>query len=117
MFSYENLEVYKKAFQNNKVIYRFLKENKTVPAFMRDQLGRASLSIPLNIAEGSGKFGHKDRRSYYITARASCFECAAIVTFLNEENDMTDETFKAVVHAFEEISKMLYSMIKNLEVE
>ena len=54
-FSYENLEVYKKAYQTNQNIYRFLKGNKNLPAYVRDQLGRASLSIMLNIAEGSAK--------------------------------------------------------------
>ena len=56
MFSYETLEVYKKAYRANQCIYRLLTENKTIPNYVRNQLGRASLSIMLNIAEGSGKF-------------------------------------------------------------
>jgi four helix bundle protein len=59
MFSYENLDVYKKAFAANKVVYGFLKENKGLPRYIRDQFGRASLSIMLNIAEGSAKFSDK----------------------------------------------------------
>lgn len=55
MFPYENLEVYKKAFSANQLTYRFLKGNKSIPGYGKDQFGRASLSIILNIAEGSGK--------------------------------------------------------------
>jgi hypothetical protein len=44
MFPYENLEVYKKAFSANQRIFRFLKGNKTIPGYAKDQLGRASLS-------------------------------------------------------------------------
>ena len=54
---YESLDVYKKAYPVNRVIYRLLKSNKSIPGYTRDQLGRAILSIALNIAEGSAKCG------------------------------------------------------------
>jgi four helix bundle protein len=115
MFPYENLEVYKKAFTANQKIYRFLKENKAIPGYCKDQLGRASLSIMLNIAEGSAKFSSKDRRNFYVTARGSVFECASLVAFLHEEGEMLNNIFQEVSNAYEELSRMLYTMIKNLE--
>jgi len=115
MFPYQGLDVYKKAFATNKIIYRFLKGNKFIPTYVKDQLGRASLSIMLNIAEGSAKFGKKDRRNFYVTARGSVFECAALLHFLYDEQEIVIEVFQEVSNSYEEISKMLYSMIKNLE--
>jgi hypothetical protein len=50
MFSYENLEVYKKAYFLNQTVYRFLKANTSIPRYAKDQLGRTSLGIMLNIA-------------------------------------------------------------------
>jgi|SRR5581483_3985487 len=47
-----------------------------------DQLGGASTAIPLNIAEGTGKFTPPDRCRYYDTARGSALECAACLDVL-----------------------------------
>jgi four helix bundle protein len=115
MFSYEKLEVYKKAYSTNQKVYRFLKGNKNVPSYFRDQFGRASLSIMLNIAEGSAKFSERDRKNFYVTARGSAFECAALVTFIFDEREIDEPLAAELSNAFEEISRMLYTMIKNLE--
>src|SRR5262249_48761933 len=45
---------------------------------LNDQLRRAAVSIPLNIAEASGKYD-KDERRYFEIARGSALECAAII--------------------------------------
>ena len=45
MLSYENLEVYKKAYKTNQKVYRLLKENKSIAPYTKNQFGRASLSI------------------------------------------------------------------------
>jgi four helix bundle protein len=49
---------------------------------VRDQLDRASTSIVLNLAEGNGKRGHRDRCRYLDTARGSTVECAACLDVL-----------------------------------
>jgi four helix bundle protein len=115
MFPYENLDVYKRAYSVNQIVYRLLKGNKSIPGYAKDQLGRASLSIMLNIAEGSAKFSKKDRRNFYVTARGSTFECAALITFLKDENEMTNEIFEELKKEYDSLSRMLYTMIKNLE--
>jgi four helix bundle protein len=115
MFPYENLDVHKKAYAVNQIIYRLLKGNKAIPGYAKDQLGRASLSIMLNIAEGSAKFSNKDRRNFYVTARGSTFECAALIAFLKDENEIPLYVFEEVNKEYDTLSRMLYTMIKNLE--
>ncbi len=36
MFSYENLEVYKRAYGANQKVYRLLKGNKSIPGYAKD---------------------------------------------------------------------------------
>ena len=115
MFSYESLEVYKKAYNTNQKVYRLLKENKTIPPYTKYQLGRASLSIMLNIAEGSAKFSNKDRKNFYITARGSVFECSSLINFLCDEKEICTNLKEALCTCYEEISKILFTMIKNLD--
>lgn len=83
-FDFRNLEVYRKSKLFHLFALKLIEEIK-LTSYMKDQLGRASLSIVLNIAEGSGKFSKPDRRSFFVIARASVFECVAVIDILNDQ--------------------------------
>jgi four helix bundle protein len=52
---------------------------EALPRHLADQLTRASTSIVLNLAEGAGKVSRADKRRYYLTARGSATESAALL--------------------------------------
>jgi four helix bundle protein len=52
---------------------------------LRDQLHRASLSIVLNLAEGSGKITAPDQRRFYSIAFGSLRETQALVDLLQNK--------------------------------
>ncbi len=52
---------------------------------LRDQLQRASLSIVLNLAEGSGKMTMSDQKKFYTIAFGSLRETQAILDILENE--------------------------------
>ncbi|OFY90176.1 MAG: hypothetical protein A3K10_15160 [Bacteroidetes bacterium RIFCSPLOWO2_12_FULL_31_6] len=113
MFDFQKLEVYKKAKAFHISCKKLILENK-LDNYVKDQLGRASFSVPLNIAEGSGKFSKADRKNYFTTARASVFECVAVLDILTDEETITKIAFEEYLLKADELSRILYAMIKNL---
>jgi four helix bundle protein len=75
VFHFQSLDVYKCAIAFLPLAYDLA---SLVDAEMANQLRRAALSITLNIAEGTGRYG-RDERRFLVTARASAFECAAVL--------------------------------------
>ena len=101
-------------FRTKQEIIVFLNQNHFDKS-INDQLKRASLSIMLNIAEGSSRFSNKDRRNFLIIARGSAFECVAIFDFLHDNHLIEESFFKKNYDNLEEISKMLFGLISKLE--
>ncbi len=113
MFDFRNLQVYKKAKCFHIASSTIIKENRFSKT-TNDQLNRASFSIVLNIAEGSGRFSKADRKNFFVIARSSIFECMAIYDILFEEKQIDELQFNQFHTMAEEISRILYAMIKNL---
>lgn len=113
MFDFEKLEVYKKSKAFNSSIRQFIQDVKLDPT-TKDQLRRASFSVVLNLAEGSGRFSKADRRHFFVIARSSIFECVAILDVLKDENVLDKAKFQSFYASAEELSKIIFAMIKNL---
>ena len=79
MFDHEKLDVYQLSLGFTTWAYELSKEFTGTDRHARDQLIRASQSIPLNIAEGNGKRSIVDRKRFFQIARGSALECAAII--------------------------------------
>jgi four helix bundle protein len=71
-----------KNFRTYELAVEFYKQCKTLSlkGATKNQLERASLSIVLNLAEGWGKFGKKDKMRFFDIAMGSTRECQAIFT-------------------------------------
>lgn len=82
MFEFEKLDVYRLAIEFCKVIDTVLGSIPRNEFALIDQLKRASLSIPLNIAEGAGRWHEKEKRQFYLISRGSVFECVPILSIL-----------------------------------
>ncbi|MCP5100239.1 MAG: four helix bundle protein [Chloroflexi bacterium] len=76
-FGHEKLDVYRLSLEYVEHIYQLSVRLKGNHRHARDQILRASQSIPLNIAEGNGRRQPADRRRFFDIARGSALECAA----------------------------------------
>jgi four helix bundle protein len=113
MVDFEKFEVYIKAKDLVKDLSEMIADLKGVHPRIIDQLQRASLSIPLNIAEGAGRYSKADKKNFYIIARGSTFECVAILDIIHDMGCISD-TVKAIYYQrLEELSKMISGLINS----
>ena len=117
MFDFEKLQVYQKAKEFNVEIKKDILSLTLLDKSSKDQLRRSSMSVMLNIAEGTSRFSNADKRNFYVISRGSVFECVAINDLLELETFISTETKLKFYAKAEEISKMLFAMIKNLEIK
>ena len=81
-FDHERLDVYKLALEFSGWSFQLSRTLTGANRFARDQLLRASQSIPQNIAEGNGKRQINERKRFFEIARGSAMECASILDIL-----------------------------------
>ncbi|MBI1307372.1 MAG: four helix bundle protein [Bacteroidetes bacterium] len=93
-------------------IFKISRNNK-LDVYLKDQLSRAALSVSLNLAEGAGRSGVRDRRHFFTMSRASLFETIAILDFLLDIKLLENKIHNNLLIQMEVISKQLYSMTKN----
>jgi four helix bundle protein len=87
-FDHEKLKVYQEAISFVGWCEGILQRCPDKAA-VKDQLDRASTSIPLNIAEGNGKWSSRDRCRFLEIARGSAVECVACLDVLVAKHRLT----------------------------
>jgi four helix bundle protein len=113
VFDHEKLIVYQKTLEF--VAWAtLLLERVPKSAAVCNQLDRASTSIALNIAEGTGKFTAPDRCRYYDSARGSALECAACLDVLVAKSILSRDEIGAGKELLRPIVSMLVGLIKSV---
>ncbi|KPJ66125.1 hypothetical protein AMJ44_08920 [candidate division WOR-1 bacterium DG_54_3] len=116
IFMFENLNVYKKAIDFVDNLYSLcdnLKQSSL--SKIADQLRRASLSIPLNIAEGCGRFHNKERKQFYKVSRGSLHECVPLLEMLLRRKQLSKEEFINLYNNADQIGMMLNGLIRSVD--
>jgi four helix bundle protein len=115
-FVFEKLDVYQLALTwvtQATQIAAALKRTDLAP--LADQLVRASTSIPLNIAEGNGRWHKGDKKQFLWIARGSVFECVAITQATNQRQAIPPEAYNKAYATLESLSKMLTKLIQSVD--
>ena len=110
-YAYRRLVVWQKAMQLVSLVYaevaRFPADEKFALA---DQLKRAIVSVPSNIAEGNGRATNKDYAHFLSMARGSLYEA---MTQLEISRNLGYVSINPEIEALEvELRRMLTALIK-----
>jgi four helix bundle protein len=79
MPDFEGVDVYQRSIEFLNIAFAVVERFPRDRSSLADQLERAAMSIPLNIAEGCAKSDGPDRRRSHAMARGFAMECAAIL--------------------------------------
>jgi four helix bundle protein len=112
-FDHEKLSVYQASLRFVTSATELISRVKGKAA-VKDQLDRASTSIPLNIAERNGKFSIPDRCRFLDFARGSALECAACLDVLVAKNLINVSAVDPGKDQLVEIVAMLMGLMNSL---
>jgi four helix bundle protein len=79
LLDHEKLTVYQIAIEFVILADEVIEHLPRGRAYVSDQLQRAALSIPLNIAEGAGEYAIVEKARFYRMAKRSATECAGVL--------------------------------------
>jgi len=110
---FEDLDVWKRSARLSANIYKELTELRDFG--FRDQITRAGLSVPSNIAEGMERISRKEQMRFLDIAKASCAEVRT-QTYIGMYIGYIDkEVGKHWISETKEISAMLIGLIKSIK--
>ena len=116
MHSFRKLQVYVTARELVKEVYLMLDTFPVSEKYgLSDQLRRAVISVPSNIAEGLGRATNKDRCHFMQIAYGSLMEVLAQLDIANYVGYISVEEFQRLEKIIVEESKMLSGMINHFK--
>jgi len=112
-FPFENLQVYQLSLDWVESVERFCKAAKGELTYsFVDQFQRASLSIPLNVAEGNGRWHAAEKRQFFWIARGSVFECVPLLEILKRKRLISNPDYEQSRERLDHLGRMLTNLVK-----
>ena len=113
--SFEDLLVWQKGMEIVKQVYLISREGELYRDFaLRDQLRRAAISIPTNIAEGFERSSRKEYLNFLNYAKGSTGEVRSLLNVAAELGYLEPSRYEVLRQAVLELSRYLYNQIKSL---
>ncbi|MBR5639332.1 MAG: four helix bundle protein [Muribaculaceae bacterium] len=114
--THKELSVWKKSIQLVKEIYLTTQSFPSEERFgIVNQMRRAAVSIPSNIAEGYGRKFEKERSRFLNIALGSASELETQVIISGELSFVDEDAYKTLINLTMEVIRMLASLIKTME--
>ena len=115
-FFYRKLLVYQHAMMLLEDVYQLTKKFPSSELHgLTNQIQRAAVSIPSNIAEGMGRFSIKDRIRFIDISNGSLMEVMCQLEIAHKLGYISDEELQMQDTKIATIAKMVLGLRKNLE--
>ena len=113
--SFEDLLVWQKGMEIVKQVYLISRQGELSRDFaLRDQLRRAAISIPTNIAEGFERASRKEYVNFLNYAKGSTGEVRSLLNVAAELGYLEPPQYEVLRQAVMELSRYLSNQIKSL---
>ena len=113
--SYQDLEVWKLSINFVKEIYRLIEKFPPIEIYgLTNQIRRAVVSIPSNIAEGQGRSSAKEFRQFLAIALGSLAEIETQLIITREINFLGSEETEPLLVTIDRIRKMIKALSKSI---
>lgn len=113
-FFFEKLKIYQRSLEFSIELCRVASAFPIKFSRIRNQLIGAGISIPLNIAEGSGRKTGKARINFYKISRTSLFECIPILEICLNLKLVDKIAHQDLKKEAVELSKMINGLIRSI---
>lgn len=113
-FLFEKLDVYQRAVEFADKTFSVAGGFPRGQSVISDQLKRAALSIPLNIAEGCGRWHKKDKKQFYLISRGSAFECVAAISICKSQSLIDHQTCDELKDDLNRLCQMLTKLVQSM---
>ena len=116
MHNFKELKVWQEARTLVKAVYTLSKAFPDEERFgLTNQVRRAVISIPSNIAEGCGRKTDKDFCHFLYVSQGSSFELETQLILAMDLEYISEETFNEIEIAVTKVQKMLNGLINSIE--
>jgi four helix bundle protein len=114
MFKFERFEAWKRAIDFADAMFELADGlPQRVQFSLGEQLRRAALSIPTNLAEGSGRDNPKEERYFYGIAKGSVYEVVSLLVIVGKRGGLTREVYREHYGEADELAAMISGAIKS----
>ena len=96
-YNYQKLDVYKVAKELVQQVYVLLKEYPSEEKYaLCDQIRRAVISVPANIAEGMGRTSKKEQKHFLEIAYGSLMEVQCLLDISTDLGYISKDTYNSI---------------------
>ena len=115
MHNYKKLNVWVSSISLVKNIYKLTRKFPKDEMFvLTQQLRRAAISIPSNIAEGAGRNSNAQFKNFLQISIGSCYEAETQLIISKELEYISEEELDAISKELDSIMKMNHNLQKTL---